>query len=88
MKPDDLQVYDNFPLLFRRLTDAAGTMAGLPLDDMLKAVDRVALAGGWYSGTAFAAFPAEIVQAQRKLVEAALVLRATLVPPEPSILTP
>jgi len=72
LKPNDLVVYDAYPVMFGGVTRAVAALAQLPLEDMGKALDRIALTGVWRSAACeLRPMSAELVAQHRALVDTA-----------------
>jgi hypothetical protein len=78
MNRTDLRVYDDYHALFNTLVRGANALHQIPLDEMLKVLDRVAEAGCYnLQGRVIPMEPAEVAN-HRTVVEAAKVFRAVV----------
>jgi hypothetical protein len=79
--PAQRAVYDNYPYLCNVLTQAAGAVAGLPLDDMKAVADQVRLTGVFVGAPRRGGPPPDVAVLARLagLIDAAIVFRDTAV---------
>ncbi len=79
MKPVDLRAYDAHPTLVANLIETVRRCSELPLEMMLATCTRMTLTGVYHQpGAERIDMPAEAIRQQRRLIEAAIVLRDTI----------
>ena len=79
MKPADLEVYDRYLGELNKLITFGATLATIPFDDLEKVCDRMALTGQYrLPGHDPVTMPLGLVDAQRKLIQAAKAFRDIL----------
>jgi hypothetical protein len=75
VKPADLHIYDVYPTLINNLVSAARQADTLPLEDMLTALDRIALTSVYRHPRGSLPITPAAVDQQRKLIEAVITFR-------------